>query len=45
MRRLLIAVDDIRERQQNVMAGCRGDAELAVSVTADLQSFEVREPR
>ena len=48
LRRLLIALDGVRQRQQHVLAGGGRDAELAVGVLADLQALQlgdVREPR
>src|SRR5215471_2381403 len=40
-RRLLVTVDDVRQREEHVLVSCGGDAELAVRVLADLQALDV----
>jgi hypothetical protein len=48
LRRLLVSVDPVRQGEQDVLARGGRDAELAVSVLADLQALQlghVREPR
>ena len=42
--RLLMPFDAVRQGQDDMMAGRGGEAELAVGVLADLETFVVREP-
>src|SRR5207247_4047040 len=44
MRGLLMPLDAVGQRQQDVMRGGRGDSELSVRVLADLQPFVRRNP-